>query len=41
VLVREAGGRVIEWSIESHYPALFFEDPVGTRLEICVRRLPE
>ncbi len=39
-LVRDAGGRVIEWSIEPQYPALFFEDPVGTRLEICVRRLP-
>jgi catechol 2,3-dioxygenase-like lactoylglutathione lyase family enzyme len=39
-LVRAAGGRVIEWSIEAHYPALFFEDPVGTRLEICFRRLP-
>jgi hypothetical protein len=39
-LVRAAGGRVVEWSSEADYPALFFEDPVGTRLEICVRRLP-
>jgi len=37
-LVRDAGGRVVEWSIEADYPALFFEDPVGTRLEVCVRR---
>jgi catechol 2,3-dioxygenase-like lactoylglutathione lyase family enzyme len=37
-LVRNAGGRVVEWSIEPGYPALFFEDPAGTRLEICARR---
>ena len=37
-LVRDAGGRSIEWSIDDGYPALFFEDPVGTRLEICARR---
>lgn len=37
-LVRAAGGRVVEWSEEPGYPALFFQDPVGTRLEICVRR---
>jgi catechol 2,3-dioxygenase-like lactoylglutathione lyase family enzyme len=37
-LVRSAGGRVIEWSIEEDYPALFFEDPAGTRLEVCARR---
>jgi hypothetical protein len=37
-LVRDAGGRVVEWSIDAGYPALFFEDPVGTRLEICFRR---
>ena len=28
----------LEWSRTSDYPAIFFEDPVGTRLEICVRR---
>jgi hypothetical protein len=37
-LVREAGSRIVEWSIEAGYPALFFEDPAGTRLEICARR---
>ena len=37
-LVRNAGGRIIEWSSEPGYPALFFEDPLGTRLEICARR---
>jgi catechol 2,3-dioxygenase-like lactoylglutathione lyase family enzyme len=37
-LVRNAGGRVVEWSIDPGYPALFFEDPAGTRLEICARR---
>jgi len=37
-LVRGAGGRVVEWSIDESYPALFFEDPTGTRLEICARR---
>jgi hypothetical protein len=38
-LVRGAGGRSVEWSSDEQYPALFFEDPVGTRLEICARRL--
>ncbi len=38
-LVRAAGGRAVEWSSDEHYPALFFEDPIGTRLEICARRL--
>ncbi len=37
-LVRDAGGLVVEWSSEVDYPALFFEDPAGTRLEICARR---
>jgi catechol-2,3-dioxygenase len=37
-LVRDAGGKVVEWSIDAGYPALFFEDPAGTRLEICARR---
>jgi catechol 2,3-dioxygenase-like lactoylglutathione lyase family enzyme len=37
-VVRAAGGRIVEWSIDPAYPALFFEDPVGTRLEICFRR---
>jgi catechol 2,3-dioxygenase-like lactoylglutathione lyase family enzyme len=37
-VVRAAGGRVVEFSSDSGYPALFFEDPLGTRLEICARR---
>jgi catechol 2,3-dioxygenase-like lactoylglutathione lyase family enzyme len=37
-IVREAGGRVIEWSADPAYPAIFFEDPAGTRLEVCARR---
>jgi catechol 2,3-dioxygenase-like lactoylglutathione lyase family enzyme len=37
-LVRAAGARIVEWSTDPGYPALFFEDPVGTRLEICARR---
>ena len=37
-LIVNAGGRVVEWSIDAGYPALFFEDPAGTRLEFCARR---
>ena len=37
-LVRSAGGRIVEWSSDEKYPAIFFEDPAGTRLEICARR---
>lgn len=37
-LVRAAGGRVVERSSDEGYPSLFFEDPVGTRLEFCARR---
>jgi catechol 2,3-dioxygenase-like lactoylglutathione lyase family enzyme len=37
-LVRVAGGRIVEGSSDVNYPAFFFEDPVGTRLEICARR---
>jgi catechol 2,3-dioxygenase-like lactoylglutathione lyase family enzyme len=37
-LVRDAGGKIVEWSVDESYPALFFEDPSGTRLEICARR---
>jgi catechol 2,3-dioxygenase-like lactoylglutathione lyase family enzyme len=37
-IVRAGGGCVIEWSSDAGYPALFFEDPAGTRLEICARR---
>lgn len=38
-LVRAAGGRVIEYAIEPDDPALFFEDPIGTRLEVIARRV--
>jgi catechol 2,3-dioxygenase-like lactoylglutathione lyase family enzyme len=32
------GARAIEWSEDMDtYPALFFEDPIGTRLELCAR----
>ena len=34
----ELGAREIERSDDDSYPALFFTDPVGTRLEICARR---
>ncbi len=37
-LVRAAGARAVERSDDDGYPALFFEDPLGTRLEICARR---
>lgn len=37
-LVRDAGGMRVERSTDAAYPALFFEDPTGTRLEICARR---
>jgi hypothetical protein len=37
-LVLAAGGRVVEWSIDAGYPALFFEDPAGIRLEVCAHR---
>lgn len=40
LLIDNAGGRIIEWTDDDTYPALFFEDPVGTRLEICARRPP-
>ncbi len=40
-LVLAAGG-VVEWSIDAGYPALFFEDPAGTRLEVGAHvRVPE
>jgi catechol 2,3-dioxygenase-like lactoylglutathione lyase family enzyme len=37
-VVREAGARVVERSRDGAYPSLYFDDPVGTRLEICARR---
>jgi catechol 2,3-dioxygenase-like lactoylglutathione lyase family enzyme len=35
--LREIGAREIERSDGDGYPALFFTDPVGTRLELCAR----
>jgi catechol 2,3-dioxygenase-like lactoylglutathione lyase family enzyme len=32
------GARAIEWSEGEEYPAIFFEDPCGTKLEVCARR---
>jgi catechol 2,3-dioxygenase-like lactoylglutathione lyase family enzyme len=35
----ENGARAVEYSADMHsYPALFFEDPAGTKLELCARR---
>jgi hypothetical protein len=31
-------GRVVEWSDDDDYPALFFEDPVGTRSDVMTWR---
>jgi catechol 2,3-dioxygenase-like lactoylglutathione lyase family enzyme len=36
--LREWGAKNIEWCADMDaYPALFFEDPAGTKLELCVR----
>ncbi len=35
--LREIGAREIERSGDEEYPALFFTDPAGTRLELCAR----
>jgi hypothetical protein len=36
--LRELGAREIEFSEDMDtYPALFFEDPGGTKLELCAR----
>ncbi len=32
------GARAVEWSEGEEYPAIFFEDPCGTKLEVCARR---
>jgi catechol 2,3-dioxygenase-like lactoylglutathione lyase family enzyme len=34
----EIGAREIEVSSEQSYPAVFFTDPLGTRLEVCARQ---
>ena len=33
----EIGAREVEVSREASYPAVFFTDPLGTRLEVCAR----
>jgi len=36
--LHEMGARLIEWSVDREtYPAIFFEDPCGTKLELCAR----
>ncbi len=37
-VLRAAGAREIERTHDDPYPALFFTDPIGTRLELCARR---
>jgi catechol 2,3-dioxygenase-like lactoylglutathione lyase family enzyme len=33
------GARAVEYSSDMHaYPALYFEDPAGTKLELCARK---
>ena len=36
--LRDLGAREIERNDEASYPAIFFTDPIGTRLELCARR---
>jgi hypothetical protein len=36
-VLREIGAREVELSDEASYPAIFFTDPLGTRLEVCAR----
>lgn len=40
-VLRGLGARDIERSDDDSYPALFFTDPIGTRLELCARRPAE
>ena len=37
-LLASIGAANIEWSASAEYPALFFEDPAGTKLELVARR---
>lgn len=37
-LLGSIGAANIEWSASAEYPALFFEDPAGTKLELVARR---
>lgn len=39
-LLARIGAVQIERNDEEWYPAVFFADPVGTRLEVCARRPP-
>jgi hypothetical protein len=32
------GANKVEWSASAEYPAIFFEDPAGTKLEVVARR---
>ncbi|HXW51846.1 MAG TPA: VOC family protein [Candidatus Acidoferrales bacterium] len=36
--LQRIGARTIEPSVSDEYPAVFFEDPSGTKLEVCARR---
>ena len=36
-VLAEIGARAIERSDDDGYPAVFFTDPLGTRLEVCAR----
>ncbi len=36
--LRAIGARDVERSDDPAYPAVFFADPLGTRLEVCARR---
>lgn len=35
--LREIGAREVERNDQEWYPAIFFTDPLGTRLEVCAR----
>ncbi len=37
-LLASIGAANIEWSASAEYPALFFEDPAGTKLEVVARK---
>jgi catechol 2,3-dioxygenase-like lactoylglutathione lyase family enzyme len=38
-ILLESGARNVEYSSDMHtYPALYFEDPAGTKLELCARK---
>ena len=37
-ILRAAGAANIQWSASDLYPAIFFEDPAGTKLELVSRR---